>query len=390
MDGWANRQNPQKAKAVFDRLQEQYLATGNDKIKPNTGVYNKLIKAWMKSDDPSAPSHAESALRIMLEEYQSGNEVVRPNTKSFAQVMNCYARFVSKTEPNEHVEKVQELVALMENLHSSGLSDLMPDTRIFNAQIKALGQSRVKKSAQKAQRILMNMTETYRKTKDVRVRPDAASFINAINAWRNSRAKGSAQSATELLYEMERLYEEEGAEENDNLKPDYRVYNAAINVWARSRETGKAEKARVLLNRMKNLAQNGGSKYEGCAPNVRSYNNVMNACAFTKGDSKECMEAFRVAVDIFNEIRSLEDVDPSHITYGMFLKACGNLMPPSEKRETVIENIFRKCSKDGKVSEFVLDSLTEAAPAGLCRKLLGGDIENGDGIQIPEEWCCNL
>eukprot|EP00978_Attheya_sp_CCMP212_P007616 scaffold17658_cov54-Attheya_sp.AAC.2 len=89
-----------------------------------------------------------------------------------------------------------------------------------------------------------------------------------------------------------------------------------------------------------------------------------------------------------NEIRDHPTLDPNHVSYGMFLKACANLLPPSnDKRDAVVENVFRKCAKDGHVHDFVLESLREAASPRLIKTLLGGNL--AEDIQIPIEWTRN-
>ena len=123
-------------------------------------------------------------------------------------------------------------------------------------------------------------------------------------------------------------------------------------------------------------------------PNLRTFNNILNACAYTKGEPKELMSAFRIAVDVINDLRKSQTLTLNPVSYGLFLRCCTQLMPPSDKREAVVENIFRKCCNDGQLGSYVLHELSHAASPELCTKLLGGDME--DGVNLPMEWSRNV
>ena len=107
-----------------------------------------------------------------------------------------------------------------------------------------------------------------------------------------------------------------------------------------------------------------------------------------KGRPQELLNAFKVAVSTINDMRASPTVSPDSTAYGLFLKSCTQLMPPSVKREAVVENVFRKCCSDGQVGENVLGELNAAASKTMCRRLLGGNLE--DGVSIPIEWSRNV
>jgi hypothetical protein len=311
--------------------------------------------------------------------------------------MNCIAQS-AKTEAD--VAKVQHLLETMERLSVENEDEgLKPNTRAYNALIKALSQLRSKDAASRAEAVLFQLIERDDLT------PDGATFINAIHAWKNSRHFTAGTKAEKLLELQEGLAMKETKGVASDLWPTVRVYNAVIDAGARSTDTGKAVWARRIFDKMEQvyLKQTYSSSGAGdveesekLAPNVRSYNGVLNACAFTrikKGipaeeSKKESMEAFRVAVQTMNEIRDHPTLAPNHVSYGMFLKACANLLPPSnDKRDAVVENVFRKCAKDGHVHKFVLESLQEAASPRLIKTLLGGKL--AEDISIPVEWTRN-
>jgi hypothetical protein len=59
-------------------------------------------------------------------------------------------------------------------------------------------------------------------------------------------------------------------------------------------------------------------------------------------------------------------------------------MPSSARRDGVVESIFKTCRQEGKVSQYVLDSLLEVASDSLQTALFEGVDE------IPFEWNRNI
>lgn len=323
---------------------------------------------------------------------------------------------------------------------------------IRNIQIKTC------KDARDAEAILFEMMDVYEQDLNIDHRPDAASFINTINAWKytrqkpNNYRKGGAvddvggsggeegvdsdnapppECCMQLLDILAELYnvEQECGRDVSDIKPDRRVYNAVQIVWSRSKTaTNQAYQTKQLLTTL--LEKYEETQDEDYKPILRQYNNVLNVCVYTSTKKKrrgkedgtnngststspqeqqedEKKEAMKILVETFNELRnsgessssSSSSVSPNHVSYGLFLKGCGYLLSKEEQKSAIIETVFRKCCRDGYVSEFVLEALEQASAPSLYRKLLGGgsgsssanDNDNDnfwdeDGIQIPHEW----
>ena len=227
---------------------------------------------------------------------------------------------------------------------------------------------------------LYEMIDAYKAGNDA-LRPNGATFVNVYNSFRTSNEANAATRVQKLLELQEGMHEGKG----DNLKPDVRAYNAVLSVISRAKDSKKASSAKRILDHMKDLHSQG---YKEAGPNLRTYNNILNACAYTKGEPQDLMSAFRVAVDMINDLRESPSLTPDPVSYGLFLRSCAHLMPPSDKREAVVENMFRKCCNDGQVGTFVLHELSQAGSKHLCQKLLGGDMESG--VNLPFEWTRNV
>lgn len=380
MEGYGKNKNLHKAEGIFEKLRlEEELSID---------VFNTMLSVWKKSGDKLAPGKAENLLSELINVENSG--VASPNTETFHLVMECIARNTPKSKSKAILKKIEDVNSLMEQQLGCGNTSVNPMHRdIMNTRIKALSLSRKKGAGPDAVALLFGMIKKYRESDDENERPNAATFINAINARRYDHSDESAHRAAELLGVLDNFYnvEAQSEKECDDLKPDVRVYNAVMDLWSRSKAANKAEKTKELFDQLQSLYEE--SSDEDYSPNLRSYNTLMSACAFTNGSAEECKIALNLLIGSFNSMRAKNSlVQPNHVSYGMFLKGCGNLMPDNDKRETVIEKVFRTSCRDGQVSDFVINSLCEAASTSFVETLLGSGIE--DGIQIPSEWSRNV
>ena len=395
MKGWAKKSEMEKVEQSFQRLENRYEQTSDPEVFPTIDAYNSLLSSWLKSEIKYAPSKAENILfkimereRISQPENNENSDMIPsyigPDTKTFYLVMSCFIRdkFLSQSSK---ISKVQDIMQLMKEWEIQHIDA----TSTVDSKHKNISNIRIKtsKNAIEAESILFDMIEEYQVESDENHRPDAASFINTMNAWRDSRSREAPQRSLELLDLLTEIYEIECASGRKvyDLKPDKRVYNAVQNVWCRSRSEIKAHETKALLMKLMSLyEENDGD--DDYLPSVRQWNNVLNACVYTRGDQGVRKEAMKIMVETFNELRNNSLVDANHATYGLFLKGCGSLLPSGEKQQTIVENVFRKCCREGLVSEFVFNALVESSSPDLCQKLFGGDVHDKDGVRIPQEW----
>jgi hypothetical protein len=143
-----------------------------------------------------------------------------------------------------------------------------------------------------------------------------------------------------------------------------------------------------LLREMEKLYLAGNKQLR---PNVVAFNAVMNACAFTSGDVPEQNRAMEISHSILKELEQSPYGKPDQISYGTFLKVCGNQMPDCNTRQKIIEVIFQRCCKDGQLGSLVLSQLKAIAPEELYERLLGKRIyDNVQLDDLPKEWRCNV
>jgi hypothetical protein len=224
---------------------------------------------------------------------------------------------------------------------------------------------------------------------DNSVKPTAHTYNSVLHAWANSNSKSADMKSQELLNHMWKEYRRG----NSCTKPDALAYNTVINTVSKSDREDKAQKALRILRTMDKLYQTG--IYEDLKPNEFTYTSVLNSCAFSSvGGQLRRRKAMDTAIFTLEELQESQYGNPNHVTYGMFLKACANLIPmDEERRRVVVEPVFLQCCKDGQVGDIVLKQLRLAAPDDLYQKLLGDLSYSGSTLRVedlPKEWRCNV
>jgi pentatricopeptide repeat protein len=363
MDAWAMRKHPEKAQAVLERLEQRYAETKDESVRPSVEAYNKLIKAHGMAGDVDT---AESIFRELLE--KEGEQ--KANYKSWIQTMKAYA------PRKDGTEKVQALFEEMTKAHRMGEEEYLPKTEAYNTLIRALGQTQ--SGAEEAEAMLFDMINQFRNG-DEGMRPNADSFRNVLVAHSRRRNNPVSGAKVEHLLQIQQgLY---GTTKSEDLKVDARLYNVALGVIARSRDPKKAPRAKRIVEKMK-------KSQDMLSPSVRSYYTLLSACAYTEGAPDENFAAFQIAVDTLKEMRESQNQDPDSACFGMFLKACANLMPESRKRDAVVENVFRKCCSEGLANDFVLQEFERASSETLQLEMLGGFLD--DDVRLPKDWGRNV
>jgi len=471
-------------------------------LEPTITLCNALLKTYTKRSIPADIDTALQFLQVIQDDDDGGGEMLlQTNRNTYNLIMSFIARSATSSnkkstiQPQEALVHVKKLFTELQSSSSSDASNMKPNSKSYNALIKAYANTHSLQGAKAATDILVKLVGNYKKqlvllqddtdtattTGESLLRPNPASFVNAIYGWRYTGMSDAlcAEQAQDILELMEELanYEDthkpddvvkgegdksnndddEEEEEEESLWPDVRVYNAVLHVISRSSHPQKVQRSHALLAKMRNacfvvattsdetIGEKPQTNNNVVCPNTRSYNNVLSACAFLssgrtkrrrkgkRGSNKfddtndddiievtpnEKMEAFKIAVETLNHIRrdgqgdndnssndddnaaaddddddstKQDKIQPNHVTYGLFLKCCGTLLPQGNaKRDAVIENVFRKCCREGLMSDFVLESFRRAASDDLCIKILGGDVEDMDVLRLPVEWGANV
>ncbi|KAL7538529.1 hypothetical protein ACHAXR_009580 [Thalassiosira sp. AJA248-18] len=360
-----------KAIQLLQRMEDSY-AKGDSSLKPDLLSYNTVLDAFSKEGD------AKAAERLLAQMSNSGDDIAKPNAHSYTAVLTAWSRSEDKAMA---VRRAEELFDDIEGKYAAGKSDFRAETSVYNALITCWAKSGERKALYRVTQILSLMEELGLQGGDFGSAPNSRTYCAVLNALSRSNNYKAYSMSLEILDRMEDFY----SKGYDSIRPCVRAYSLVLSTIARSRKKNKARKAQELLHRMESEYIGGNT---ACRPNVYSYNAVLNAAAFSGRDENEHEEAFKVACLTFDELRMSDYLQPSHVSYGTFLKTIKNLMPESEVRDNLVKGLFRKCCRDGLASDFVLKEMADLSTPDLYQSLLKG-VTNEYG-NLPKSWSANV
>ncbi len=211
-------------------------------LSPDTVVYNSVIDAWAKSYDPRAGTKAEGLLKQMEEQYENGDKNLAPDSITYNTVINCHAnsKHVSAAKSAEKILKKMEMAAtIAAELSENERKRVAPNTRTYNQVLKCYASIKIPGAPQRAQAILKYMLVS----KQEDIQPDVISFCTCLDVWAKSNEKGKAEQSYALLEKLIELYKASG---NQKLKPTVLIYNTVFNCCAFSAHTEAEERKKAI------------------------------------------------------------------------------------------------------------------------------------------------
>jgi len=172
--------------------------------------------------------------------------------------------------------------------------------------------------------------------------------------------------------------------EESQFKPNAVSYTSVITAWSRSRSRHKETNANSILQRMIASYRTGNISAK---PDVVAFTSLINACAGTAGSAMKQKSALKLAIQTFEQMKnSVEFDDPNHRTYTSLFKACSKLASDHAERIRLLQVVFVKCCKEGKLNKDSLNIFLRGVPAKIRAKFL----PNGPEDSIPKEWYTNV
>jgi hypothetical protein len=93
-------------------------------------------------------------------------------------------------------------------------------------------------------------------------------------------------------------------------------------------------------------------------PVTVTYNNVMNACAFSDHSKDDCKEVLRIALELLREAQ--QTCGANYITYGTSLQVIYNFEADPSERWRLTRGTFQQCYADGQLWGAILGRIKYA------------------------------
>lgn len=227
----------------------------------------------------------------------------------------------------------------LEDDFESARNDVVPNKNAYNSYLEALSKQRKPECADEAERILKLLEEKSRQFGgSTHLKPDVVTYTNALHCIALSEVEDSFQRAYAILNKME--------EGSGDVRPNMYTYNVLINVVAKSKLRNKAKIAVSLIKRMKDVA---------IRPATITYNNALNACAYSSSHYEDRKDVLEIAKVILKEAQKNEGAN--YITYGTFIRVVRFFVMDHFDRWRLIRTAFRQCCADGQLTTSVMGQI---------------------------------
>ena len=246
---------------------EQYLLSNLDKA--DVVSVTKVVGAWSRSRDRSAPTFAEELVAKITQIADDENRLdLRPNTYTYNALINCFARRGMTDKAEEYLQVVR------------GLPGVEADAVTYNSVINAHATSR--RSKREGADRALQLLEEMKTSDDKDVQPDSITYGSVIKCLTNAGGKANAEQAEELLNELERLHKESG--QDDGLAPNTIIYNSVLDAFASIRGGGGIARAEAILDRMEDLRAGGTTDV---SPDAFTFSSLIKAWTSTSTSGKK-------------------------------------------------------------------------------------------------------
>mmetsp|Transcript_1880 Transcript_1880/g.3727 ORF Transcript_1880/g.3727 Transcript_1880/m.3727 type:complete len:122 (+) Transcript_1880:458-823(+) len=91
-------------------LEERYRDTGDIDFAPDSIIYGTVLNAWGNAGGRDAAGRAESLLRRMVEQYEDGNDAVKPDVVAYTLCMRAWSSSDTASGESSGVERAEAIL----------------------------------------------------------------------------------------------------------------------------------------------------------------------------------------------------------------------------------------------------------------------------------------
>eukprot|EP00535_Pseudo-nitzschia_heimii_P005540 CAMPEP_0197187390 /NCGR_PEP_ID=MMETSP1423-20130617/15767_1 /TAXON_ID=476441 /ORGANISM="Pseudo-nitzschia heimii, Strain UNC1101" /LENGTH=1092 /DNA_ID=CAMNT_0042638951 /DNA_START=108 /DNA_END=3386 /DNA_ORIENTATION=- len=373
--GWPKvKPNIRTYNAVLDSLSRSHQANkaeqllyhmlslakdGVNDARPDSFSFYAVINAFIFSQMRDAGMRAESVLERGLEyAEEDGGQML--DIKSFTSILGYYKR---QTKAIDAPYRAQYLLNRLISLYKAGHIHLSPHVSCFTNVMEAYAAQRHRDAGVYSEEILRNMIILQKNYNASNIEVNTGVMNHVLHSWAESTGHNDAGARAEHILT---LMEKKSGEGASSMAPNYKSFNLVLRAWSKSTSPNKAENAFDILQRAKKRYQRH--------PNDYTYSLVIRACAYSNNSGPKIQKkAYGIAVRVMNELIdgvSGNYTEPSSATYAWFFQVTARLQAPELCKEQDIRRIFSRCCRNGRVSDFVLQSMKQATSESFFTEIL--------------------
>ncbi|GKY91703.1 hypothetical protein MPSEU_000142100 [Mayamaea pseudoterrestris] len=196
-------------------------------IRPNCFSYKVLFTAWLQSGEPMLLPEAENLLFLIVRLWKAGDTSIDVNNFLFNKLINAYAK-------SQDPQATNKALKLLQQMKESQLN--RPDIITYTSVLECLSNARQPSASDKAEELLQEVFALYEATGQATDRPNVRTFTMAIATL--AKNQGNVLRTYELLQQLLQLYEKT---KDPNLRPNTYPYNYVLNCAAYTMQSNKTE-----------------------------------------------------------------------------------------------------------------------------------------------------
>ena len=314
-------------------MSKMYAEKGKSDLKPNTIVYNTLLRAYVEeakrhlgnSRDRSpllrsfghkhSPAKqgvffVEKAVSLLNEMESDSGSLAKPDVYSYCTVISALA----KCGDISSAELAEDYLERSGNIF---------DTPSCNAVLAAWANTGTREGAERCNKILDKLEEALEEGPAMKggVGPNSISYHTSISAWSKSCQIGdgghAAEQAENVLHRMENQYTRSLLSDNEKknrYQPNVIAYSSIIDCWSKSGSLNGAQRAEQLLHRMETLSSSGENSR--VKPNIVSFSSVLTAYGRLNSEdgAKRADSLLQYMKQKYNDSKD-NDIKPNVVSY---------------------------------------------------------------------------
>lgn len=347
---WGRSRRADQAEAIIWLMED--LRKECKTLRPDVVSYNSVLHALLSGRSQASLSKIIRIVEYMEDIGTTELPDIRPDTFTYDILMKAWVQLTD--EPKKAEESTKVLLRMVQ-LWDAGDTAIEPNNRNFNMVINAYAKSKDPLAVRKALDLLERMKRSHR------YQPDTVSYTSVLECLSSSVDPGAPDTAEKLLQELFDRYQATGLSCN---MPNLRTFTMTILTFVKNK--GSVDRAYKLLQQLEQLYER--TKEPQLQPNAFPYNYVLNCAANTQTDK---LAAFQIASKTYQALRkSKHGAVPDVYTYSFWFKCCSRLLPSCDLRDRCVTYAFDECKKMGLVSNEILTRLFQGNRIELVEKML--------------------
>jgi pentatricopeptide repeat protein len=308
-----------EAQGMLDELVKRALSKGNSYLMPRRSYFVDTLVAWTKTKDQKmAAEMSQKVLNRMIELARRDDSYrsLQPDAKSYEKVILAWSRSRQRSAP----ERIDSLLREMERQCDVGDDRMKPSLAGYTNLMLAWQRSRRNESTDEIQQIFDSLQIQCTTIGKEHLRPDRYIFGILIDSWARRKDLEKAESTFEDMMK-------EWRNGNSDARPDIQIFHKILEAHSKGNQNhGNAvKKCEYYFSLMKEV---------GLPTTILSYSYLIDALSSNKSaGTKDITRASAVLDELLESVRKGTLFPPKYREYRQFLLTISNSCIPRRNQQ---------------------------------------------------------